>query len=122
MGAFARNIRPHVAAELRAADEAEARGEPGAAFAHLERAHVLGRAATVEHVRVHWRMLRWGLRYREVRERAGQVERFVGAAAKTAFGRVPRGNTGGANVSPFAPMPIPPDLDARIRAARAAAG
>jgi len=81
MGAFARNIRPHVAAELRAADKAEARGEPGAAFAHLERAHVLGRAATVEHVRVPWRMLRWGLRYREVRERAGQVVRFVGAAA-----------------------------------------
>ncbi|MDB4931593.1 MAG: hypothetical protein JWM10_4077 [Myxococcaceae bacterium] len=121
MGAFARNLRPHVAAELRAADKAEARGEPGAAFAHLERAHVLGQAATVEHVRVHWRMLRWGRRHREVRECAGQVVRLVGASAKTALGRVPRGNTGGANVSPFAPMPIPPDLDARIRAARAAA-
>ena len=122
MGAFARNIRPHVDAELRAADEAEARGEPGAAFAHLERAHVLGQAATVEHVRVHWRMLRWGLRQRDVRECVGQAVRLVGAATKTALGRVPRGNTGGANVSPFAPMPIPPDLDARIRAARAAAG
>lgn len=122
MGAFARNIHPHVDAELRAADEAEARGAPGAAFAHLERAHVLGQAATVEHVRVHWRMLRWGLRRRDARECAGQVLRIVGAATKTALGLVPHGNTGGANVSPIAPMPIPPDLDARIREARASGG
>ena len=39
---------------------------------------------------------------------ARNIRPHVGAAAKTAFGRVPRGNTGGANVSPFAPMPIPP--------------
>ncbi|MDO9015578.1 MAG: DUF3703 domain-containing protein [Deltaproteobacteria bacterium] len=122
MGSFAHNIRPHVDAELRAADEAEARGQPDAAFTHLERAHVLGQASTVEHVRVHWRMLLWGLRRRDVRECVGQVIRIGGAATKTVFGRVPRGNTGGSNVSPFAPMPIPPDLDERIREARASAG
>ncbi len=53
---------------------------------------------------------------------ARNIRPHVGAAAKTAFGRVPRGNTGGANVSPFAPMPIPPGRGARLRAARAAAG
>ncbi|MBK6529858.1 MAG: DUF3703 domain-containing protein [Deltaproteobacteria bacterium] len=121
MSTFARSIRPHVDAELRAADEAEARDDASSAFTHLERAHVLGQAATVEHVRVHWRMLLWGLRRRDVRECLGQVVRLCGAATKTAFGLVPHGNTGGANVSPIAPMPIPPDLDARIREARAAA-
>jgi hypothetical protein len=39
----------------------------------------------------------------------------------SAMGRVPRGNTGGANVSAFREMPIPPDvrsllaLDSRSR-------
>lgn len=119
MNTFARNIRPYVDAELRAASEEERHGQPGAAFAHLERAHVLGQPSTVEHVRVHWRMFLWGLRQRDARECAGQVIRIVGAATKTAFGWVPRGNTGGSNVSPFARMHVPPDLDARIREASA---
>ena len=54
MSRFAENIRPYVDAELRAA-ELDAASE----FAHLERAHILGQASTLEHVRVHWRMLRW---------------------------------------------------------------
>lgn len=37
---------------------------------------------------------------------------FPGAATKTAIGLVPQDNTGGANVSPFKRMPIPPDLAA----------
>lgn len=119
MSTFARNIRPHVDAELRAADEADALGQPDAAFAHLERAHVLGQASTAEHVRVHWRMFLWGLRRRDARECLGQVVRIGGAATKTAFGLVPHGNPGGANVSPLARMPVPPDLEARIREAGA---
>ena len=73
MSRFTRRIRPHVQFELDAASRAEARGEPQAAFAHLERAHVLGQAATVEHVRVHGRMFRWALRHRKPREALGQV-------------------------------------------------
>lgn len=114
MTRYARCIRPHVDAELAAARAAP----PAAAFGHLERAHVLGQASTVEHVRVHWRMFRWGLAQRDVRECAGQLLRIVGAATKTAIGFVPEGNTGGANVSPFRRMPVAPDLAARIREAR----
>jgi hypothetical protein len=55
-------------AELLAAEKAEAQGNATAAFSHLERAHVLGQASTAEHVRVHWRMLLWGLRQRSLRE------------------------------------------------------
>ncbi|MCT8328883.1 DUF3703 domain-containing protein [Albidovulum sediminis] len=61
-------------------------------------------------VRVHWHMLRWGLRQRDAKEVAGQVLRIAGAATKTAVGLVPIGNTGGANVSPLKPMPVPEDL------------
>lgn len=118
MSAYSRRIRPHVEAELRAAAAAEAQGRADAAFAHLERAHVLGQASTVEHVRVHWRMFVWGLRQRSARECLGQVLRIGGAATKTAVGLVPDGNTGGANVSPFKRLPVPPDLRALIREAQ----
>jgi hypothetical protein len=114
---FSRNIRPHVKSELQAARDMESHGEARLAFTHLERAHVLGQASTVEHVRVHWRMFLWGLRQRSPRECAGQVFRMVGAATKTAFGLVPQGNTGGSNVSPFKPLPVPADLQALIRQA-----
>ena len=62
-------------------------------------------------------MLRWGLRQRRPREVAGQLLRVVGAATKTAVGGVPTGNTGGADVSPFRPMPIAPDLQSLLDAA-----
>ena len=110
---FASNIRPFVDAELRAA-----RTDAANEFAHLERAHVLGQASTREHVRVHWRMLRWAWRHRDVREFAGQLLRIVGAATKTFIGLVPAGNTGGANVSAVRPMPLDPELSAIIDRAR----
>jgi hypothetical protein len=116
MSQFARNIRPFVDAELRAAELDAAHG-----FAHLERAHVLGQASTREHVRVHWRMLRWAWRHRDARELAGQALRIVGAATKTFVGLVPAGNTGGANVSAVRPMPLDPELASIIEKARGAA-
>lgn len=116
--AFARNIRPHVDAELRRAEAAERRGYAALAFSHLERAHVLGQASTREHIRVHWRMLRWAVRHHAFREFRGQPVRIVGAATKTAIGLVPSGNTGGTDVSPFKRLPIPPNLEATIKTAR----
>ncbi|GHC88168.1 hypothetical protein GCM10007320_35070 [Pseudorhodoferax aquiterrae] len=118
MASFAARIRPAVDAELLAADREDALGRPQVAFLHLERAHVLGQASTVQHVRVHVRMLHWGLRHRVWGEVAGQVLRIVGAATKTALGWVPTGNTGGSNVSPFRKMPIPPDLVQQLERAR----
>jgi hypothetical protein len=118
MGTFAERIHPHVVKELERAAAAERQGEPNLAFHHLERAHVLGQAATWEHVRTHWAMLLWGVRRRQLREVAGQVLRIVGAATKTAFGLVPTGNTGGSNVSPFRRLPIPLELQSIIDEAR----
>ena len=65
-------------------------------------------------------MLLWGARQRRPRECVGQLLRLAGAATKTALGLVPHGNTGGANVSPFRRMHVPPDLAALIEKARAA--
>ena len=116
MSTFGKHIEPAVTAELAAACAAEASSE--SSFRHLERAHVLGQASTVQHVRVHIQMLLWALRHRAPREAAGQVLRTMGPATKTAVGWVPTGNTGGANISPFKPLPVPDDLQKVLDEAR----
>jgi hypothetical protein len=115
---FARNIRPFVEAELQTATALSAQGQAQPAFTHLERAHVLGQASTVHHVRVHWRMFLWGLQQRNAKECLGQLFRMIGAGTKTVFGLIPHGNTGGANVSPFKPMPLTSELETCIQQAR----
>jgi hypothetical protein len=62
-------------------------------------------------------MLCWAWRRRDPRELFGQSFRLIGAATKTFVGLVPNGNTGGANVSAFQPMPIDPELADIIRRA-----
>lgn len=119
MNTFAIRIKPAVQAELAAASAAEARGEFYTAFEHLERAHVLGQATTVEHVRVHWRMFRFSLRNRRHGEATGQLWRLVAASLFTAPGLVPEGNTGGTDVSGFRRLPVPEDLKQALDAARA---
>ena len=119
MSQFGRRIRPYVEREILAAYQADAQEKPDVAFFHLERAHILGQASTVEHVRVHWHMFLWSIRQRNVRECLGQLLRIAGAAISTAVGLAPQGNTGGTNVHPFKSMPIPPDLAAKIEEARA---
>jgi hypothetical protein len=120
--AFQRRIRPHVDAELVAASAAESAGDVTKAFRHLERAHVLGQPFTIEHVRVHTRMLVWALRRHDAGEVVAQTLRTVGAAVLTALKAVPQGNTGGSNVSAFRAMPIPNDLAAIIASASLVAG
>lgn len=78
-------------------------------FYHLERAHILGQRNYRPHVLSHWWMLKVGWKTRDVKEVFGQLLRIVGSAGSL-VGVVPVGNTGGANVSPTKPMPIPDDL------------
>jgi hypothetical protein len=115
MNTFSRNIRPFVSLEIAAAAKAEC---DCASFMHLERAHILAQASTMEHVRVHFHMLLWALRRRQARELSGQLFRILGAATLTAIGMVPTGNTGGTNVSPLKRMAVAPDLAILITLAR----
>lgn len=114
---FARRIRPRVQAELDAARWQESRRCIDLAAHHLERAHILGQASTVEHVRVHAAMLAFAWRQRDLAELLGQAWRVAGAALKT-WAWVPLGNTGRANVSGWRPMPVPTELQRHIDAAR----
>lgn len=79
------------------------------AFNHLELAHILGQRSTRGHCISHYWMLKVGLKRRDKKEIMGQLLRIFAALM---FSRiwVPVGNTGGADVSPIKPMPIPPQL------------
>jgi hypothetical protein len=96
--------------ERDAAGAARRRGDTASEWNHLERAHILSQPMVVPHVRTHVAMLGAGLRRRDRREIIGQLLRLVVAGPGSLTGRYPVGNTGGADVSALAPMPIPEDL------------
>ncbi|MDI1477605.1 DUF3703 domain-containing protein [Polyangium sp. y55x31] len=104
-------------AELDASTAAEANGDMATAWRALERAHILSQAFAVAHTGVHWAMFRFAYRRGDVREMLGQVPRLLLAAPGSLLGRAPLGNTGGANVGIFRPMPIPEDLRAKLASA-----
>lgn len=80
------------------------------AWKHLERAHVLGQTSPYQHSRVHWRMLIFAFRIKNGREIIGQFPRLFVGGIKSFVGKIPVGNTGGANVHPLQSMEIPEDL------------
>nr|WP_136252188.1 DUF3703 domain-containing protein [Ningiella ruwaisensis] len=103
---FYQAAKPYVEEKLKAYSQAIAQGNYYEGFRHLEDAHVIGQHSTKLHCLTHYHMLIHGIKRRDLKEVAGQVFRLVGAATKTAIGFIPNGNTGGANISPFKPLPI----------------
>jgi hypothetical protein len=102
--------------ERKASAAASRRGDDAAAWAHLERAHILSQPLAGRHVRTHLAMLRFAVRTGRVREVVGQTFRVLVAAPGSWSGRYPVGNTGGSDVSAFVRMPVPADLRALLQA------
>ncbi len=103
-------LRPYYRAELTAYTSLLATGKLYEAWYHLERAHIIGQAYPLAHSFVHWKMLLYGIRIKSTREVLGQIPRLLVGGVKSFVGKIPAGNTGGANVPPLRPMPIHPDL------------
>ena len=103
------SLRAAFQREVDLADAARAGQDLGTEFAHLERAHILSQRHAFSHTGTHLRMLAVGWKRRDAREIVGQVMRSIAALTKSKIW-VPLGNTGGANVNPFKPMPVPADL------------
>lgn len=80
------------------------------AWRHLERAHVLSQPFAVQHTLVHWKMLLFGIKIKSIKEVLGQIPRLLVGGVKSFVGKVPVGNTGGANIPPLRPLPIEEDL------------
>ncbi|AZZ92563.1 DUF3703 domain-containing protein [Hahella sp. KA22] len=102
-------------AEMNAAQDNWRQGLLDVAFAHLENAHVLGQRRLGRHFHVHLWMLRVGWAKRDQREIRGQLWRLLLTPLGHLTGRLPIGNTGGANVSAFTPMPVRKELEEVLR-------
>jgi hypothetical protein len=100
--------------ELDAARRGRATGDSTAEWKHLERAHILSQPMAGAHVRTHVEMFGAAARRRDFHEVLGQTFRILVAAPGSLTGKFPVGNTGGADVSAFEPMPIPADLQALL--------
>lgn len=85
------------------------------AWYHLERAHVIGQSYPYEHTYAHWLMLRFGIALKDAKEVLGQIPRLLVGGVKSFVGQIPLGNTGGANVPPLRPMPLPEDIQALFK-------
>ncbi len=80
------------------------------AWVHLERAHIIGQSYPVPHTYAHWLMLKFGFKIKSKSEIFGQLPRLFVGGVKSFVGKIPVGNTGGANVPPLKPMPLPVDI------------
>lgn len=103
-------IKPHYQKEIIFYSEKLSMGHLQEAWRHLERAHILGQPYPFEHSEVHFLMLKFGFLIKDWREVRGQILRLFVGGVKSFVGKVPIGNTGGANVPPLLPMEIPGDL------------
>ena len=112
-----RALKTFYAKELKSYHEKLEAGDLPGAWRHLERAHVIGQAYPREHSYAHWLMLRFGFRIKNPREILGQLPRLLVGGVKSFVGKIPVGNTGGANVPPLRPLPIEADIQEMFRKA-----
>ena len=87
----------------------------GGAWSRLEWAHIIGQSWPMEHNRVHWLMLRFGIRMKKGKEILGQIPRLFLGGVKSFVGHIPLGNTGGADVPGFKSMAIKGDLEVLLK-------
>lgn len=78
-------------------------------FYHLENAHVLGQHHLYRHTISHFWMLVFGLKTKNFKEIIGQFLRIIASLIFTLIW-VPKGNTGGTDVSPIKKIPIRKEL------------
>lgn len=78
-------------------------------FYHLENAHILGQHHLYRHTISHFWMLVFGLKTKNIKEIIGQFLRIIASLIFTLIW-VPKGNTGGTDVSPIKKMPIRKEL------------
>jgi hypothetical protein len=104
-------LKPHYLKELLSYQEELQKDNLQKAWQHLERAHIIGQSFPFQHSYVHWKMLQFGFRIKSTKEIIGQIPRLVFGGVKSFVGKVPVGNTGGANVPPLKSLPLAPELE-----------
>jgi hypothetical protein len=103
-------LRPYFDKELRAYYVALQENKLQQAWRHLEKAHVIGQAYPFQHSYVHWKMLQFGIKIKSLKEVTGQIPRLLIGGVKSFVGKIPVGNTGGANIPPLKSLTIEQDI------------
>ena len=103
-------LQPYFKKELKAYYASLQKGQLQQAWRHLEKAHVIGQAYPFQHSYVHWKMLQFGIKIKSPKEVIGQIPRLLVGGVKSFVGKIPVGNTGGANIPPLRPLPIEQEI------------
>ncbi len=103
-------LKPFFKTELQNARITFAQSSLQQSWRHLERAHILAQPYPYHHTLVHWKMLLFGIKTKNIPEVIGQLPRLFIGGIKSFIGKVPVGNTGGADVPGLQPMEIPEEL------------
>ena len=109
-GRMPKHLMPYFIRELQDYHDELQKGNLSKAWQKLERAHIIGQKWFIEHTYVHWLMLKFGVKIKSYKEVLGQIPRLLVGGVKSFVGKIPVGNTGGANVPPLKKMDIPDDL------------
>jgi hypothetical protein len=108
-------LKPYYRQELEIYKNAISKVDLQLAWRQLERAHIIGQPWFVQHTHVHWLMLRFGIKIKNKKEIFGQLPRLLIGGVKSFVGKIPVGNTGGANVPPLRVMEIPDDIKNKMK-------
>lgn len=113
-----KSLKRHYQKELAEYLKALDKNQLPQSWLHLERAHILGQPYPFQHSEVHWLMLKFGFRIKNLKEILGQIPRLLFGGVKSFVGTVPVGNTGGANVPPLQSLEISEDLQEIVRSCK----
>ena len=103
-------LKPEFYKQLQLAQQALKKKEYPTAFYNLENAHILGQNHLWRHTLSHYWMFVFGIKTKNTKETIGQAFRIVASLLFTLIW-VPKGNTGGTNISPIKPIPIRKELE-----------
>lgn len=108
--ALPESLEPYFIYELNQYKSQYKRNKLDEAWNHLERAHILGQKYPMAHSLVHWKMLLFGIKIKNLKEITGQIPRLIFGGVKSFVGKIPTGNPGGANVPALKTFPIEKEL------------
>ena len=80
-----KDLKPFYRKELHEFQKAFNKNKYRESWRHLERAHILAQPYPYEHTYVHWKMLCFGIKIKNVKEVIGQIPRLLIGGIKLAL-------------------------------------
>lgn len=92
-------LKPFFKKELQNAQTTFSQSNLQQSWRHLERAHILSQPYLYHHTLVHWEMLLFVIKTKNIHEIIGQILHLLVGGIKSFVGVIPVGNTGGSKCS-----------------------